>query len=154
LSPDFPELENFDDEEFARQGYIPRWLSIFEHWLSTEEADACAYLFFEQALKAGLEALYLEQEARFLSFYRDLLTGPISGYSDGTLSFYEGWGDMLAKDIQASLREKCFIDLHCSRRQLRIMGGYDRTDLLLFKNIGQIPLVQDLSTRHGLFLLS
>lgn len=156
MTQTFPILEELSTEEFAKYGYVPRCVSIFDHWLTREEVENCGYMSFKEAMKSGLKELYLEQETRFLGFYRNLLSsGGVyrTDWRANLLAFHSAWDDGLAAIIRANLREERLFELYSDRFSLRIIGGYDRTDLLLFKSLGQIPAVMNLSTRHGLFLL-
>lgn len=149
-----PQLETFDEAEFATHGYAPRWVSVFDRWLKEDEAGSSTVMSYRLAKESGSIASYLEQENRFVRFYAHLLAG-------------EAWRDASAPNllrsdldetaleeiVRPSLRERKLMDIYLCDRRLRIMGGYDRTDLLLFEDDAMIARVSSAAREHGLFLL-
>jgi hypothetical protein len=150
----FPELENFEDAEFATHGYNPSWLSVFDHWLTEDEAGSSNLMSYSLAKKSGSIAIYLEQEERFVRFYADLLKGQDWRDANAPELLRTGLDDgALEQIVRPSLRERERMDIYLCDRCLRIMGGYDRTDLFLFEDDAMIAQTEVLARGHGLFLL-
>jgi hypothetical protein len=139
-----------DFDALVQSGYVPRWVSVFDHWLTEAEAADCALMSYSQAVRHAQEPAYREQEARFMAFYADLLGGSPATLPDGSAVGGANVSDVLIR----SLREQALMDIYLPARRLRVIGGYDRTDLLLFEHEGGIEAVAALATQYGLFVLS
>lgn len=143
----FPPLSRFDDAELARLGYRPLHVSVFDHWLSEAEAAACAYISRQLAEKRGALDAYAAGESRFLSLYHGLvLTGACD--VDGPLSPVAA-----ERIIRASLREEALMDIRFPEFRVRVVGGWDRTDLFLLEPGADLPALTARVTRAGLHLL-
>jgi hypothetical protein len=139
-----------DFDALLQSGYVPRWVSIFDHWLTEAEAADCALMSFSQAVRHAQEPAYRAQEARFMAFYAALFGANPATLPDGSAVAATDFSAVLIR----SLREEALMDIYLPARRLRIMGGYDRTDLLLFESEEGIEAVAALATQHGLFVLS
>jgi len=152
--PHFPLLPDFTQPTFAAFGYTARWVSVFDHWLSEAEACASPLIFHDLAMERGAGEAYLEGEARLLAFYRALLAGGALERRVEEVAAHNSFGAELAGAVVLSLREREMMDLYIPHLCLRVFGGYDRTDLLLFEDEASIPAVQGLADRCGVFLLA
>lgn len=160
----FPNVDAFDDTTFAKLRYLPRWLSVFDHWLREEEAAASKIMTYDLATERGASAEYLAGEQKLLAFYGQLFAdGAIrlmaSHCEDAhhAVAHHGVFDPALAEAVVTSLRERKagdLMDCYVPHRSLRVMGGYDRTDLLLFQDAAAVDDVEQLARNCGLFLLA
>jgi hypothetical protein len=145
-----------DAEQFQRipaRGYCFVCVSVFDHWLTEDEGSSCNIMTFNLAMKANAEAAYFEGEHRFLDFY-------LAAASDGVLCNRPFHGKILSKDnprlkpmLLDSLREKKLMDVYFKSLRARVIGGWDRTDLILTRNQSDLERVQIAAKNSCLCLL-
>ncbi|NQE63200.1 hypothetical protein E1H18_3456 [Caulobacter sp. RHG1] len=112
-------------------------------------------MFYDLAKESGSIASYLEQEERFVRFYADLLTGEDWLDASSPELLRSGLDERaLEQVVRPSIREQKLMDIYVCDRRLRIIGGYDRTDLLLFQDDAMIANANDIARKRGLFLLA
>jgi hypothetical protein len=156
-SKHLPELGDYTDGEMQTHGYTRRAISVFDHVLTEAEADACELFTYNQAIAHGLKRTYLEQESRFIAFYKDLFaegvirTTLVGRQAIGTV-LHLRWDRKLKAAVVRSLRERRLMDAYAPSFKLRVLGGYDRTDQILFEAGAPQDPVEELATAHGLFL--
>ena len=147
-------------DEFREWGDLPFHLSTFDHSLTEEELTATEapmavpFLFYGEAREKGLLQDYLPGEARFEAFYSELSRGGawIDLYSRKP-TFLPGSSRRLARLIKDSLRERRLMDVTFEALPVRVLGGHDRTDLLLPATKAIRSELQSMAVRHGLFVL-
>ena len=154
----FPDLGSWSEQEVRSVGYHRCSVSVFDHWLTPEEASACSFLSYHDAVSAGLSEAYEAQELRFLSFYQTLFAGGVYrragvGRTKTSATFHQGWDRRLKKDVKRSLRDHRHMDVYIPALSLRIAGSWDRSDALLFENAELMPAVAALAVSHGLFII-
>jgi len=154
----FPELNAFTDEAMRENGYTCRHVSVFDHFLTKDEASECGLFSYELAVANGLERIYLDQERRFLAFYKNLFAGGVirrtqQGSRYIGIASHERWDRRLKRDVARSLRERGHMDVYVPAMRLRIMGGWDRTDALLFRDGSPQDKVEQLAADLGLFII-
>lgn len=148
----FPVIEDFSDEGLNIIGYKALRVSIFDHWLSEEEANECDWINFQTAIKTGNLEEYINGEDDFKNLYNSIC-------EDGEIiRIYNGEGYGISKKefhsiMEDSLREKDLADIYIGKYDLRILGGYDRTDLLLVKKESPIDHIIEIVNRSGLHIL-
>jgi hypothetical protein len=160
----FPMIHEFKQAEFSRLGYTARWVSIFNHWLSEEEAATSKVMCYDLSVRAGASAEYLAGEQKLLSFYTKL-------FRDGAVQHLVPWCEdepiqiihharfdaRLLKVVVTSLRHGKggdLMDCYVPHRSLRVLGGNDRTDLLLFEDASVISEIEQLAHGCGLSVLA
>lgn len=127
--------------------------SIFDRWLSVEEADSSRLLSYQIALSSGFEREYLEGEAKFVKFYRSLArTGVICLRPKPRRALTPDAPGFL-QILQDSLRERRFFDLYFPEFDVRALGRYDRTDTIVYRAGNDMGAVQAHIAAAGLFLL-
>lgn len=145
----FDEIDDYSDEYLKGMGYCPIRVSVFDRWLTVAEASESDIINFNTAVSMGAINKYLIGERAFLGLYSKIT----SNYSN----FLNCSGVQIEKSSKIfvdSLREKELMDIYVPSYDLRILGGYDRTDTFLFK-VNQIN--NDLCgmiLNSGLFILS
>jgi hypothetical protein len=153
-----PELTEFTEHELQANGYTRRTVSVFDHWLTEDEAGECRLFTYKQAAASGRKATYLAQERRFIAFYKDLFAdGAVRRTSVGRcivgIASHRRWDRKLKRAVIRSLREGGHLDAYIQSMKLRVIGGYDRSDALLFEDDLSLARVQALASAHGLFLI-
>jgi hypothetical protein len=134
-------------------------LSPYDHCLTEEEAEE-QILSYAIPLKPNQKKKYLENEAKFIDFYKKIYTNYSTffafcdKFSDTSEEFYEFESqDELEKICLASLREQRFIDLYVEKLGLLISGAYDLEVLLYANDLSAIETLQQQDFMEGLYLL-
>lgn len=149
----FPQLDAFDDSEFHVFGYHPLRISVFDHWLSEEEAASCCHISYAVALKNNCLDDYLQGEHKFLDFYEALATsGVFAVINDGIREFNLACEEF-KRLVTNSLRESQMMDVYVKSINARAIGGFDRTDLLLLEEKSRLDVIRVLVSDCGLFIL-
>jgi hypothetical protein len=135
-------------------GYAYARISIFDHWLSEQEAAKNKVMFYSLAEEEGLLSEYLSGERKFLILYLSLSTLGVVCKYPSPLRRLEYGEPELENVIVNSLREKRLMDVYFIAAQARIVGGHDRTDLLILKNEADLAAIHVKVKEVGLFLLT
>lgn len=158
IGKNFPELNDYGDEYLLSLGYSNIRISVFDHILTIDEARNCKTMFYNGALVNNKYDEYLLGEISFVKFYKNFAklniycafknrkTSPIR-YKKilDLVSYYE--------IITESLRERNLMDIYVDELNLRILGGFDRTDTLLFKDQNQKDKIIKLVLEAGLYVI-
>jgi hypothetical protein len=147
----FPEFDLGVDDLPAN--YCSTNVSVFDHWLTEDEASSCDIITFRSAMEANAETSYFEGERRFLNFYLALA-------SNGVICNRPFHGKILSRDdlslksiLLASLREQKLMDVYFKGLRARVIGRYDRTDLVLVRDPSDLEMVRIAAESFGLYLL-
>lgn len=151
-------LEKFPDLDLQREslnklGCSYGYISVFDHWLSEEEAEKCGYMSFLIASRRGAIKEYTDGETKFMEFYMSLADEGGLLNRPGPQSKFESSDEEIKKKILDSLREVRFIDVYFMRFNVRIVGGYDRTDLVIFERNSDVRGFLGEVERFKLFFL-
>ncbi len=141
---------------YREWGDLPFSVSVFDHWLSEEEYIAEPVVRHHDAVKKGLMAGYLEGERRFEAFYAEL--GREGAYLEarwrqGGRRFVPASSGLLKRIVRHSLREGRGMDLVFVAAPVRVIGCWNRTDLLLPETAAIRNEVAAAAMRHGLHVL-
>ncbi|GAB7126929.1 hypothetical protein JCM19000A_14360 [Silvimonas sp. JCM 19000] len=128
-------------------------ISVFDHWLSEEEAGSCRFMNFKVALGQDAEDDYIIGEKRFLDFYSSLAVDGVVLNSDAQPEFMRNDDCRLQTVFLESLREKRLMDAYFVANQVRVVGGYDRTDLLILADQRYRAEIEVMAQNCGLFVL-
>lgn len=160
VSAHFPKLIDFTDVNLREKGYRRRAVSVFDHWLSAEEAEVCDIFSFGSISSVDERRRYLVGELSFLAFYKQLFsTGVIRKTIVGPfgaqlgLMVHDRWDRRLKAAVIRSLRERGPMDVYIPKIGIRVQGGFDRTDQLLLESGADEGEIERLAVRSGLFLL-
>jgi len=150
----FPEFESYDRAGLTAPGYALLHLSVFDHWLTNEEAGDCGYMFHGMAQETEEDlAEYQKGEDKFLAFYRALLgSNPVIVSKDEHF-YLEGGEALIETIIIPSLREQRLMDIFVESANVRVLGGHDRTDVLLLREAEREPALRAMAQAAGLFVL-
>lgn len=128
------------------------FLSIFDHWLTIEEAENCKIFEHFIAKKYGYLDEYLTGEQKFIQFYKSLDTNvkvlkkpkmPVISTDS------KNFNRLLNKHL---LHGKNF-DLFFPNQQILAEIGFDRTDVIFTKDKESLNHVHTLSEKCGLFII-
>jgi hypothetical protein len=70
----FPEID-IGEKELASRGHLSASVSLYNHWLTEDEAGASKTICYRAAVEANAVSEYEEGEKRFLSLYQSLAEG-------------------------------------------------------------------------------
>lgn len=151
-------LEKFPDLELQREslnklGFSYGYISVFDHWLSEEEAEKCDFMNFLIASRRGAIKEYIVGETKFMEFYMSLADQGGLLNRPRPQSKFELFDEEIKKKILDSLREVRFIDVYFVKFNVRIIGGYDRTDLVIFDQKSDVGNFLGEVDRFKLFFL-
>lgn len=127
-------------------------VSIFDHWLTADECDA-AVMRFDDDLDGAKQVEYLGGENRFLRFYRHLAERGAVSNRDGSVVGFESMSSDLEAIIVASLREERLMDVYFCGLGVRVLGRYDRTDMVILDSADSLPALIEAVAGAGLFVL-
>jgi hypothetical protein len=148
----FPEID-YSEIDLSLSGYIYARISIFDHWLSDKEAEVNKVMFYSLAVAEGMLDEYIEGEKKFLKLYRSLSESGVICKYPGPLRWLDAGNPELENVMVNSLRENGFMDAYFIAARARIVGGHDRTDLLILENEVDLEAVHIKVKAAGLFLL-
>ncbi|OBZ96469.1 hypothetical protein ADU59_07060 [Pararhizobium polonicum] len=134
-------------------GIAYAYISVFDHWLSEEEAGASPLMTYSLALQKGRLDDYLAGERKFLELYRMLGRHGTICNRPRPVRKFETVDVRLEKVMVDSLREKRLMDIYFSDFGVRVLGGYDRTDLLIAETLQKLELLLSQVNQFGLFVL-
>ncbi|NDI86051.1 hypothetical protein [Undibacterium crateris] len=149
----FPEIE-IGEVDPSLIGYVAINVSLFDHWLTEEEADASKSLCYGTAVIAGAMDEYLVGERKFLDFYNSLAVGGVICNRPAPLRLMNANDPKFCEIVVASLREKKSMDVYFSSANVRIIGRYDRTDLALLERATDLATFAAKVRGAGLFILT
>lgn len=140
--------------ELTAMGYIFRHVSVFDHWLTDDEASASNIITFEASVKNNAEMAYLDGERRFLDLYFSLACeGVVCNRPTHERTLFKE--DKFLEDVLLkSLRERCLMDVYFKNCQARVVGGYDRTDLILVRSESDLKRICIEVQKAGLHVLN
>ncbi|EJN01405.1 hypothetical protein [Phyllobacterium sp. YR531] len=145
---------DFGEQNLADLEIAPFNVSIFNRWLSEQEAEDSEIMFYDLAVSCGKLADYHIGEEKFINFYRKLsVDGVVCNYPR-PLRIFDKYNRILEKVIFDSLREKRKFDMYFIAHDVRVLGGYDRTDLFLPRNKEKIRDIHRAVGEAGLYVLS
>lgn len=152
LKAHFPELD-FGEKDVSEMGIAYAFISVFDHWLSAYEAESSPLMAYSLALRAGRLDDYLVGEHKFLKLYRMLGRHGLVCNRPRPVRKFETVDVDLEKVLIGSLREECLMDIYFSDFGVRVMGGYDRTDLLIAETPQKLEFLFAQVSKFGLFVL-
>ncbi|MFC0134260.1 hypothetical protein [Massilia eurypsychrophila] len=148
----FPKIDPAIDD-LSADGYIFANISIFDHWLTETEASECEILTYAGALANQALAEYVKGERKFLDFYALLARDGVICNRPNPIREIASADEELKLIFTNSLRERRFMDVFFIAETVRVMGRWDRTDLVFFQSVGQMRSFQEKVHQAGLFLL-
>ncbi|WP_079210984.1 hypothetical protein [Brucella pituitosa] len=127
-------------------------VSVFDHWLSVNEAESSSILNYEKANSSGNINQYYEGEKKFIKLYSELAEAGVVCHVPPPYRFIECTTE-LKSILTDSLREMRRFDLYFPAYEVRVRGGFDRTDLFLVQNSAYVTKLISLVSKQGLCIL-
>gem|GEM_PF-5200175 len=127
-------------------------VSVFDHWLSVNEAESSPIINYEKASSGGSITQYYEGEKKFIKLYSKLAEAGVVCHVPPPCRFIERIAELNSILID-SLREKGRFDLYFPAHEVRVRGGFDRTDLFLVQNSAYVTKLISLINKQGLCIL-
>jgi hypothetical protein len=168
----FPRFELFR-VKVSDLGYFPICLSIFDHWLSGPEYDACDFMSYREAVVKKKRGDYLTGERHFISFYQRLAQHGIFIYEGLTKEdpvtrehhdagdFYwqaeaddPDFIDLLRKWLRDELPDTRAVEFYFPAFEVLSLPSDDRTTLLFLHNKDLLPQLKQIAKDHQLHFLS
>lgn len=136
------DFENYFDENFVWKKY--GFISIFDHWLTDDEANNCNILNYETSVQAEANLDYLLGENKFIHFYRSLSDTVVCKIGDAFKTLKTD-SDEFKIILINSLREDNlkFFDMFYPKIKVRFKGGFDRTDQFFIIDETDFPLIKE-----------
>ncbi|MBB2750051.1 UNVERIFIED_ORG: hypothetical protein GGI57_000724 [Rhizobium aethiopicum] len=148
----FPDLDvGEDDLNDGRFTYLN--VSIFDHWLTEEEAEDSRIASYSIAKSNGKLDEYMGGEKKFLKLYRSLSKQGVICNRPGPLRRLEIVDKELNRVFVNSLREQHLMDVFFVNCKVRAFGRYDRTDLLIIEDAAFLSDLKEEIASAGLFVL-
>ncbi|MBY5645879.1 hypothetical protein [Rhizobium leguminosarum] len=149
----FPDLDlGEDDLNDGRFKYLN--ISIFDHWLTEEEAEDSRITSYSIARSNGQLHEYMDGEKKFLKLYRSLSRQGVVCNRPGPLRRIDIADAELNQVFINSLREERLMDVFFVSCKVRALGRYDRTDLLIIEDAAFLIDLKEEIASVGLFVLN
>lgn len=149
-------VEHFPDLSDVFEGAQPSLvlnISVFDHWLTTDEADTSDVLSFDISRARNATDRYLLGEQKFLRLYSLLSSGGVICNRPRPLRKFDGLDEELRSIVVESLREQSFMDLYFVAYNTRVVGRYDRTDIAIANPATDLEGLRDAVIKCGLHIL-
>ncbi|WP_342270239.1 hypothetical protein [Rickettsia endosymbiont of Orchestes rusci] len=147
-----------DAEEYRiklRKEYYVHCISVFDHWLSEEEADELI-IFYQRKFKfKENKEKYYQYEQLFIKFYLYLFNNTkVYAYFDRLYVSFDSKEEYLSH-VLLSIRERLFLKIILPEYHAIIDGGHDLTDLLKVKKDYPegLEAISKIVKEHGLYIL-
>ncbi|WP_104662966.1 hypothetical protein [Ensifer adhaerens] len=149
----FPELD-FGIDTLSSPDLHHINVSVFDHWLSQEEAADIPIMSYSIAHDEAMMASYLHGEEKFLRLYRSLSKQGVLCNSPTPARNFDEIDDEIEQIFVDSLREKRAMDVFFKSHELRVIGRYDRTDLFIARDPAFLVKIREEVAKAGLFVLA
>src|SRR5258708_37134918 len=100
-------------------------VSVFDHWLTPDEAATCEIITYSLAMSASMISEYMRGEEKFIELYKKLARGGLIKASDSERRCVQLLDEINSKEIVDSLREIKSIEMYLIEYSLRIIGSYN-----------------------------
>lgn len=134
--------------------YISLTISVFDHWLSEEEADQSGLTTYKKAKAQNILELYMIGEKKFIKLYSSISSKAICNYGSDSEIVMCCKSSKFISYLENGLRENIF-PMHTIRYidiDAIVIGGFDRTDEIIVKDI-DTEKIESLIVDSGLYIL-
>lgn len=129
-------------------------ISVFDHWLTHDEADNCDVLCYGIAIKQDKLDEYLQGENTFINFYTALSDEVIIFHNPNGICHLSTQSKRFERILKQSLRESRMPYWFYPKIGVMVVGGFDRTDILLASEKTDSKKIEKLLTDNQLNILS
>lgn len=148
----FPEFGTVND--LKPLGYVWTFVSVFDHWLSEADAETCPIMNYSSARSGNELTAYMAGEEQFRRFYAALAQQGCTCNHPGPRRSLVCPSQAFDDVIIASLREQRLMDVYFPGPKVRVVGGYDRTDIIIASTQAEIDALRPLKDSTGLHFLA
>jgi len=156
IFPFLNEEEFYEDRLIGKYGYNKLVISVFDHWLSEEEADKKIASFSTLEMSGSdRKSFFFEKENDILNFYKLIFNNNLLvGINTENFSVYDflSESDFLNK-CKESIREIEFLTLALPEKKVILVGTYDLNIVLYFLDKELIKNILNSIHKSNLFLL-
>ena len=152
---------NDDREERLEKYYYSFAISVFDRWLSEEEADDSLDKYMWKGNYQNSCEEYKISEKKYISFFkelnklRDIYCFEENIDNEQKSCFYKIENTKELEQIcLLSIREEKLLKLCMPKLQLTILGSYDMTQIVYYKEISKLSGFHDLLQKCQLYRLS
>jgi len=148
-------FSNFEvgEDDPIEKGIPTLHVSVFDHWLSEDEAESNEIINYETAVSHDRFDEYLKGEEKFSKLYALLSRDGVVCSIPPPYRFIDGFDANIARIIVDSLREERRFDMYFMAYDVRIVGGFDRTDLFILNEKSKVNKIMENITDCGLYIL-
>ncbi|MBY5363524.1 hypothetical protein HFO97_26950 [Rhizobium leguminosarum] len=146
----FPDI---GDQEIASLGVPFAFVSVFDHWLTEAECMATNLFTYRNAFKANQLQDYLAGERKFLALYNHLGNAGTIVNCPGVLRSINSDSSEFQRILRSSLREALLMDIYLEGYGVRILGNFDRTDVIIADTREQLDVLEAEIAKFGLHML-
>lgn len=148
-------FSNFEvgEDDPIEKGIPTLHVSVFDHWLSEDEAESNEIINYETAVSHDRINEYLKGEEKFSKLYALLSREGVICNIPPPYRFIDGFDVSITGLIVDSLREERRFDMYFMAYDVRIVGGFDRTDLFILNEKSKINKIRENITDCGLYIL-
>lgn len=148
-------FSNFEvgEDDPIEKGIPTLHVSIFDHWLSEEEAESNEIINYETAVSHNKVDEYLKGEEKFSNLYALLSKEGVICNIPPPYRFIDGSDVSMTRIIVDSLREKRRFDMYFMKYDVRVIGGFDRTDFFVVNDRSKINKIKESIASCGLYIL-
>lgn len=148
-------FSNFEvgEDDPIEKGTPTLHVSVFDHWLSEDEAESNEIINYETAVSHDRINEYLKGEEKFSKLYALLSREGVICNIPPPYRFIDGFDVSITGLIVDSLREERRFDMYFMAYDVRIVGGFDRTDLFILNEKSKINKIRENITDCGLYIL-
>lgn len=148
-------FSNFEvgEDDPIEKGIPTLHVSIFDHWLSEDEAESNEIINYETAVAHNRVDEYLKGEEKFSKLYALLSKEGVICNIPPPYRFLDGSDVNIASMIVDSLREERRFDMYFMKYDVRIVGGFDRTDLFIINERSKVNKIKEIIASCGLYIL-
>ncbi|QSB53991.1 hypothetical protein I6J48_17715 [Acinetobacter calcoaceticus] len=130
------------------------FISVFDHWLTEDEADDCKILNYEISIEREALQDYMGGEEKFIKFYRNISDIVVCNKTDN-IKVIQTNSNEFEDILMSSLREENmkFLDIFYPEHKIRFKGGYDRTDTFFLADESNFCFLKEYVDKSNLFIL-
>ena len=148
-------FSNFEvgEDDPIEKGIPTLHVSVFDHWLSDDEAKSNEIINYETAISHDRVDEYLKGEEKFSKLYALLSQEGVICNIPPPYRFIDCSDINIKRIIVESIREERRFDMYFMAYNVRIIGGFDRTDLFILNEKSKLDKIRENITDYGLYIL-
>jgi len=149
--------DKFLDRDYYKN-YYQMFFSVFDHWLTDEEAERNIVIYQEIEAKkdSKISKMYYEQEEKILNFFREIFQNfSLYSYRSDSKEFLKiEREEILVKNCLDAIRNDKFSIIYLAGLDIFFRGNYDFTFIMYMKDKDKIMTIKKFLDKHCLYVLS